>query len=270
MSKPNILSFDKTMAAKYGVNAAVIYRNFCYWCDLNRANNRNHHDGNWWTYNSLEALQEIFEFMTVGAIRTALKKLIDAGLVSKGCFNENPYDKTAWYSICDFKQIDNEEIPQGRAANDKCTSVKNSKCTSVKNSTSSLPNITTDITTDITTNIKDVRTSVPTCKSVKPTNPPVDFSVFKMTPEQIEDVKRIRKANKGGKITQRVADSLAKEFSKAWEMGWSSDELLTEWECRGWKAFKAEWIKPKRTVAMHDSRTQSNIASLQNMSFDDA
>lgn len=80
----------------------------------------------------------------------------------------------------------------------------------------------------------------------------VDFSVFGMSDYQISELKRIRKANKGGTISQRVADSLAKEFHQAaYETGLSFDELLTEWELRGWKSFKAEWVKP-------DSKAKDN------------
>jgi hypothetical protein len=73
----------------------------------------------------------------------------------------------------------------------------------------------------------------------------VDFSLFNATDDQIAEIKRIRRQNKGGSITQRVVNGLAKEFAQAQTMGYSFDELLTEWEVRGWKSFKAEWVKPK-------------------------
>ena len=96
------------------------------------------------------------------------------------------------------------------------------------------------------TNNQEPRTS----KIIKSTG--VDFSVFGMSDYQISELKRIRKANKGGTISQRVADSLAKEFHQAaYETGLSFDELLTEWEVRGWKSFKAEWVKP-------DSKAKDN------------
>jgi hypothetical protein len=75
--------------------------------------------------------------------------------------------------------------------------------------------------------------------------PSVDFSLFNATDDQIAEIKRIRKQNKGGAITQRVANGLAKELSQGMAIGYTLDELLTEWEVRGWKSFKAEWIKPK-------------------------
>lgn len=97
---------------------------------------------------------------------------------------------------------------------------------------------------------------------------PVDFSIFGMTDEQLSEMKRIRKKNKGGAITQRVADALSKEFHAAAQFGFSFDELLTEWELRGWKSLKAEWIKPKasdqQSQAHNDGLSAITRKNLQN------
>lgn len=73
----------------------------------------------------------------------------------------------------------------------------------------------------------------------------VDFSQMAMSTDQIDELKRIRAKNKGGAITQRVANALSVEFGLAKAMGYTSDEILTEWELRGWKSLKAEWMTPK-------------------------
>lgn len=76
----------------------------------------------------------------------------------------------------------------------------------------------------------------------KPLADPVDFSVFDLSESDLAEVKRIRVKNKGGAITtQRVANGLAKEIKLALEAGMTIDDLLTEWETRGWKSFKAAW-----------------------------
>lgn len=73
----------------------------------------------------------------------------------------------------------------------------------------------------------------------------IDFSPLCMTAEQVDEVKRIRKKNKGGALTQRVVNGLAAEFEQAARIGWGPEDILSEWELRGWKSFKAEWIKPR-------------------------
>ena len=72
----------------------------------------------------------------------------------------------------------------------------------------------------------------------------IDFSPLRMTTEQVEEVKRIRRKNKCGAITQRVVNTLAKEFELAAKKGWGTEDILSEWELRGWKGFKAEWVTP--------------------------
>jgi uncharacterized protein YdaU (DUF1376 family) len=71
---------------------------------------------------------------------------------------------------------------------------------------------------------------------------PVDFSVFNASDDQISEMKRIRRLNKGGAMSQRVVNSLAKEFAQAQTMGYTFDDCLTEWETAGWKSMKADWV----------------------------
>lgn len=79
----------------------------------------------------------------------------------------------------------------------------------------------------------------------KPADAGIDFSPLCMTGDQIDEVKRIRRKNKGGTLTQRVINGLAKEFELAANIGWGPEDILSEWELRGWRSFKAEWVKPK-------------------------
>lgn len=104
-----------------------------------------------------------------------------------------------------------------------------------------------------------------TPSSGKPDSPAeaVDYSALQMSDNELSELKRIRKANKGGKITQRVANELAKQFFQASDMGYSFDESLTEWETRGWKSFKSEWLKPKYGGSSISKVTQQNIKNLE-------
>lgn len=91
--------FNVEIAQKLGVNEAIIIRNFQHWLGKNKANNANFYDGRYWTYNSIGAFCKIFPFWTEHQIRNILKKLTIDGILIKGNFNKNPYDKTIWYSI---------------------------------------------------------------------------------------------------------------------------------------------------------------------------
>lgn len=90
---------DIGVAQLVGTNAALLLENISYWCEHNAANNTNLHDGHYWTYNSTKAFGELFPYMTVNVIRTALKKLKDNGLILTGNFNKSAYDRTTWYTL---------------------------------------------------------------------------------------------------------------------------------------------------------------------------
>ena len=84
----------------------------------------------------------------------------------------------------------------------------------------------------------------PITNNHKPITKVIDYSCFlNFSSDQISELKRIRKKNKGGSLTQRVANALAKEFNQAELKGFTIEQSLTEWEVRGWKSFKAEWMK---------------------------
>lgn len=119
-------TFDVEIARRYGMNAAVIFQNILYWCDHNRTNGRNEHDGLWWTYNSNRAFAEQFPYMTMNQVRYAIDKLIEAGLIVTGKYNTDPRDRTTWYAvtklgycICENSQMDVGTFPNATENNPK-------------------------------------------------------------------------------------------------------------------------------------------------------
>lgn len=91
--------FDIDIARQYGVNAAILLENIGYWIKRNEANRINFYDGNYWTFNSRRAYGEMFPYMSERQIETAFRKLIDAGVVITGRYNELAYDRTLWYAL---------------------------------------------------------------------------------------------------------------------------------------------------------------------------
>ena len=75
----------------------------------------------------------------------------------------------------------------------------------------------------------------------------IDYSCLAMSDDEVVDLIEIRKKNKGTKLTQRIVGGLAKEFNQVRINGMTNDQILTEWETRGWKSFKAEWVKSNST-----------------------
>lgn len=95
-------SFDISIAEKYGVNVAIFLNNVAFWIKKNQSNKKHFYQGRYWTYNSQEALTELFPYWSRQNIRTILKSCEDQGLIIKGNFNETGYDRTTWYALTDL------------------------------------------------------------------------------------------------------------------------------------------------------------------------
>jgi hypothetical protein len=146
-------SFDIEVAKKYGVDEAIMIKNFQFWIMKNKANNKNFHDGRTWTYNSTRAFSELFIFWTEKQIRRILKSLIDKEVILTGNYNKISYDRTLWYAFRD----ENEFIslcPNGQIEKPKQSNQKDQKVEPI-------PYINTDNNTDTSTSIGDT-SSLPT------------------------------------------------------------------------------------------------------------
>lgn len=110
-------SFDPLIAAKVGVNAAVIYQNLVFWTEKNAANQRHEYDGRYWTYNSIKAFEALFPYLTTSQIRTAIRHLLENDLIVEGNYNKAGYDRTKWYSVNSQTHLSN--LANGTAKNRK-------------------------------------------------------------------------------------------------------------------------------------------------------
>lgn len=134
-------SFDTEIAKEYGVNAAIILQHLAFWIAKNQANDKHFYDGRYWTYSSTKAFSEVFDYMSVDQIRTAIGKLKKKGVIITGNYNLIKYDRTTWYAFTDYGKSILEKanfhlgkIPNGFTRNPE-----------------PIPDIITDISTDINT-----------------------------------------------------------------------------------------------------------------------
>ena len=97
----NTHSFDVNIAIKFGVPVAIVLNHIAFWIQKNRANDKHHYDGRYWTYNSIKAFQEIFPYWTFKQMRVVLDKLKETGLIVTGNYNQKGYDQTQWYGLSD-------------------------------------------------------------------------------------------------------------------------------------------------------------------------
>jgi hypothetical protein len=98
------ICFEVEHAKEYGIECAVLIWHFRFWIENNRANQRNRYEGRTWSYNTLDALLVLFPFTNKSSLGRYLNYLVESGVLVKGNFNKNKFDRTAWYA---FKDEDN-------------------------------------------------------------------------------------------------------------------------------------------------------------------
>lgn len=92
-------SFNIHLAAKVGIEKAILLKELYGWCHMNLQNKRNIHYGTAWTYNSSKALGEKFNYMNERSIRRWMEELQKDGWILISNFNKRTFDKTNWYTI---------------------------------------------------------------------------------------------------------------------------------------------------------------------------
>jgi hypothetical protein len=110
----DIYQFDTEYAKKYGLAEAVILQNIIFWVKKNKANRKHFNEGKHWTYNTVDAFVELFDFLTPKQIRRALDSLRENKALLTGNFNHTRYDRTLWYTLSDelyAKHIDTNHLP---------------------------------------------------------------------------------------------------------------------------------------------------------------
>lgn len=123
-------SFDTGYAIAYGVEEAIMIKNFQHFITANANRGQNLREGRYWTYDKLEDFPNHFPYWSVKQVRRILASLIEQGVIIKGDFNERWSNRTAWYAFKDQdKFIRNTKPPKTplpeapdlpKRANEKC------------------------------------------------------------------------------------------------------------------------------------------------------
>lgn len=82
-----------------GVNAAIVLSLISCRTETATTDGSHYHDGRVWMRSSLEVISERIPFLSVSAVRTAIRELKEAGLIVVKNLNASPYDHTKWYTL---------------------------------------------------------------------------------------------------------------------------------------------------------------------------
>ena len=94
-------SFNVEIAKLYGIEEAVVLNNLFFWIRKNEANEQHFHDGRYWTFNTNKALSSLFPYISESKMFRVLKHLEEEGIILKGNYNKEKWDRTCWYSLSD-------------------------------------------------------------------------------------------------------------------------------------------------------------------------
>lgn len=94
-------TFNVLIATEFDVNTSIFIHNLAFWTHKNIANEKHFYEDRFWSYNTLNALTDLFPYWSIDQIRTIIKNCIKNGLMIKGNFNKSGYDRTQWFSLTD-------------------------------------------------------------------------------------------------------------------------------------------------------------------------
>jgi hypothetical protein len=106
-------SFDILIAAKYGVEEAILIHHFMHWIRINTQANRNlkqfEIEGQkfqrYFTYQSRKEIQLHFPYWTYKQIRGITERLIAKGVLFGQHFSKSPIDHTLWYAFVNLDEF---------------------------------------------------------------------------------------------------------------------------------------------------------------------
>lgn len=117
-------SFDTGIAKHVGIEAAIVFNHIIYWLRINASKKDIEAiDGKYWMYETQKQMSDFFGYLSEDQVCRVIKKLFEAGLLIKGNYNKNKFDKTTWYTVYDQNLIVNNSIkiispkPQGCGIN---------------------------------------------------------------------------------------------------------------------------------------------------------
>ena len=108
---PERLTVFTQDAVDHGADAAFILAHFHFFIAGHLAEGKNQHEGRTWNYNTAQGLAKLIPHLSVDQVRYRLKKLIEAGVLRTGNFNQTGFDRTLWYAFEDEKGRFGTETP---------------------------------------------------------------------------------------------------------------------------------------------------------------
>jgi hypothetical protein len=100
-----ITNFNEQLWIDFDLEIAVFLENLVSWVRFNatkdKPEQRNFHDGRYWSYNSYPEFAKLFSGWSSKTMRTIIARCVKHELILVGNFNKKKYDNTNWYTLSD-------------------------------------------------------------------------------------------------------------------------------------------------------------------------
>lgn len=93
------LEVNSEIAEIVGVNAALVLGLIVRRTETVTPDGIHYNHGRIWMRASMEAISGLIPFLSIAAVRTAIRKLKEAGLITVENFNATRLDHTKWYAL---------------------------------------------------------------------------------------------------------------------------------------------------------------------------
>ena len=101
----NLTINEQLMNDTKDANLCIFIANLSTWIKFNASKKdpeeRNFHEGRYWSYNTIQDFVKYFGFWSTKNIRTIIANCIKLDLITTNTFNKKKYDNTIWYSLTD-------------------------------------------------------------------------------------------------------------------------------------------------------------------------
>lgn len=101
--------FDPEIAAETGVNAAAVYQHVKWLIERNDKRGQCVRDGVVWAFRSAAQVARALPYLSERQSRTALRKLVETGLLVTGDYSKKSCCKAKWYALPEGTNAASEE-----------------------------------------------------------------------------------------------------------------------------------------------------------------
>lgn len=94
--------FRANMAERFDMKTALVAEHLWELCEIAKGYTDCYRHGKYWCHCSAVMITGEFSFISIHMAKDAICALKESRIIKKGCFNENKFDHTSWYTFTEY------------------------------------------------------------------------------------------------------------------------------------------------------------------------